>query len=215
MAALDTFLARLLPRALGCADPVARQALLDTAIDFCEGTHVVQVVTDPMAAVINQPDYTPVLSAGTSVVSVKKAWFGSQPLYPASDEMIANVLAYDTVADATRAVGTPFNYFWHEEKVWVYPLPEANKALALTFRVAIKPTHTATTIPDELLINWREAIVDGALERVLGMRGTNHYDPKEADLAGGRYQGAVNRAKAMGRVGRAGGELTVRMRPFA
>lgn len=201
---------------MGCEDPVARQALLDTAIDFCETTGVAQVVTDPLAAVANQPNYTPVLPAGQTVVAVRRAWYGAAALDPVADDEIASVLAYHATAlNDTAPRGTPREYYWHESEVWVHPVPEASVGLAFTFRIAVKPTTDATTIPDELLVNWREAVVDGALSRVLGMRGTIHYDPAESDRAAGRYALAKNRARIAARGGRASGELSVRMRPFA
>ena len=215
MAALDTFLARLLPRAMGCADPVARQALIDATIEFCEETHAVQVVCDPVTVTINVPNYTPVLPAGQAVVNITKAWYGATPLNPVADEAIRNALAYYVqVGDTLAAKGAPQEYFWHEEQLWVYPIPDATKLLGLTMRVAVKPKHDATAIPEELLINWREAIVDGGLSRTLGMRGTVHYDPVESSKAETRFRHAISRAKATARTGRSGGELSVRMRPF-
>lgn len=218
MAALTTFLSRLVPRAMGVADPVARQALIDSAIEFCERTHIVKVVTDPVNAVAGQPNYAPVLDAELAVVALSRAWYLDTPIGPVADDDIRSPLAYFADVgngEVEAGTGDPSVSFWYDNEVWVYPRPAENKAEALTFKLAVKPAITATTVPDELLNNWREAIVDGALGRVLDMRGTNHYDPQAALKAADRFNTAVGRAKLLARTGRARGEQRVTMRPFA
>ena len=218
MAALDTFLARLLPRAMGAEDPVARQALVDAAIDFCERTLVVQQVLTPINVVAAQASYTLSLSTDLAVAQVRRAWYLGAPLGPVADDSIGSPLAYlSDVGDGEveAETGPPSVCLWHENKLRLYPIPTENKTEGLVVRVAVKPTTDAAALPDELLTHWREAIVHGALERVLNMRGSAHYDPQAADRSGTQFAAAVAKAKAMARTGRVPGELSVTMRPFA
>lgn len=215
MASLDTFLARVLPRATGCEEPVARQAILDAAVEFCEETHVAQLVLDPFAATVSTPNYALALPVGTAIVQIEKAWYKTVPLNRAADALINNVLAYHDVAGTTRETGEPRDCFWHNNEFWVYPTPAATVAGALTVRASIKPADDATEVPDVLLTSWRDAVVAGALERVLGMRGTVHYDPAEAGKYAGKFRQAIADGRIRANTGEATSELSVRMRPFA
>lgn len=216
MASLDTFLARLTPRAMGVADPIARQALIDTAVEFCQETLVVQQVLPAFDTVAEQRNYPLTLDTGLAVASLRKAWYCGRPLAIPADDNVSTPLAYmAATGDAEAPLNDPTDALWHDEELYVFPVPEQAVTDALVVRVALKPTHDATAVPDVLLADWREAIVDGALYRVLGMRGTIHYDPAESDRAQARYRHQINRASAQARTGKQAGDLTVRMRPFA
>ena len=153
-----------------------------------------------------------------AVAQVRRAWYLGTPLGPVADDSIGSPLAYlSDVGDGEveAETGPPSVCLWHENKLRLYPIPAENKTEGLVVRVAVKPTTDAAALPDELLTHWREAIVHGALERVLNMRGSAHYDPQAADRSGTQFAAAVAKAKAMARTGRVPGELSVTMRPFA
>lgn len=70
------------------------------------------------------------------------------------------------------------------------------------------------SLPDALLA-WVDTIVDGAQARLLGMRGTNHYDPQEAANANRRFYLGVAQQNVESRVGPTMAGLRVKQRPFA
>jgi hypothetical protein len=219
MSLLDAFLPRLMPQVMGCSEPLAVQALLDSAIEFCEETNIVQVVTDPspMAEGVSQYDID--LPSQTEVARVLKVWSGARVLTQIEPVTAENLLLYNSPVGAAVAVlGAPLSAVVEESgTVTVYPTPDSVTAAneMLSFRVAVKPTRSATSVPDELYKSWAEAVVSGALFRLASMNGQTFSSDKVAKAGFERYRYFVNRAHIEANRGRLAGPLGVRNRPLA
>src|SRR5574343_1749686 len=72
---LESFLPRMLPNAVGCTEPLALQALLDSAIEFCHRSVVVTATLDPMVVQADVSTYPLDLPAGTAVEHVLRVWY--------------------------------------------------------------------------------------------------------------------------------------------
>ena len=217
MQLLDVFLSRLLPQVQGCPDPLALQVLLDSAIEFCEKTSIVQVTSAPQTATVNVASYTITVPAQQAVAVTLKAWFGSTPLAPAPADAVSSILAYVASAGTdTVQTGTPRVFYELSPGViGVYPVPDATTALAISARVATKPTRTATQVDDVLFNDWAEAIVAGAALRLHRTAGSPFYSQSAGDLALAKFWGFVSKATGTALRGRVRASLSVLGRPFA
>lgn len=212
-------MSRLLTRVPGCPDPTAEQALLDTAIEFCEETQVLRLVSGPTPMTAGQRTYDLDVPAGHEVSRVLQVWCGARRLALAPAAMVSNALMYtEDVGDEQAPTGTPTAAHVTEPfTITLYPTPDAHAAAdrRLTAIVALKPSRTATSLADELFNDWAEGLVHGALYRLTSMPGTTYANGGVAADSFSRYRLAINRARIEANRGRVGSPISVRATPFA
>lgn len=210
---LDVFLPRLLPSVPGCPDPLARQAILDSAIEFCEETGVVQFTTDPQYTT-NVAVYEVDVPTGQKVSVVQRAWYGKTELRPTLSSMTNNVDAY--TAEASDPHAAPHSFLEYAPgEVTLYPTPGTLAVELLTFRVTTKPSRDATQVEDVLFQDWAEPIVAGALRRLHATPDTPFFSDTHAMRRAAEFQLGVSRARAEAQRGRIRGSMTVTHRAFA
>ncbi len=219
MQSLDVFMSRLLPLVPGCPYPTAEQALRDSAIEFCEETHVVQVVTDPVSLVPDVQIYDLDIPSQTEVSRVIKVWSGTRILTQVEPVLVDSPLLYNNpVGGEYAATGNPRVVTVSQEgTVTLYPTPDTRAAAneLLTARVAIRPTRAATQVHDTLYTSWAEAVVAGAAFRLAGIPGAAFSDSALVTESHSRFRYFINRARIEANRGRLVGPAAVRMKPFA
>lgn len=216
MKALDLFLPRLMPWVSSCPEPLAKQALVDAAIEFCEETHLVKVTSGPQNSVAGTCNYALTMPADQNCASVQKAWYGTAPLDPAPEAEIENILAYvNGVGSTPRAQGTP-RWFYEiaPNTIGLYPVPQASEPLMISARVATKPTRNATSLDDALFDDWIEAVCFGARQRLHAMPDQMFSSDTKASQAEARFRFFIHRAKAVSIRGRVSGSLSIRLNRF-
>ena len=216
MQSLDLFLSRTLPFVPGCPDPLARQALVDSAIEFCEETTISKYTSEPQAVTAGVGIYELDLPAQQSVVATHKAWFGTQRLTPVPAEQIDSILAYVSSAGSDIALRADPTLFYESSPgvIGVYPVPSASAAATLSARISTKPIRTATALEDILYTDWADAVVAGAIYRLASMPGQSFTDPKVAITAASTFWGRVNKATDISLRGRIRSSISVRSNPF-
>ena len=217
MQTLDAFLSRLLPLVPGCAHPVALQALVDSAIEFCEKSQVIQLTTAAVNAVAGTFNYTIVLPADTNVSQVLRVWYGNAEMGLPAQHDVNSPLAYNPVAgDATREVGTPrMAFIVDPTTITLYPTPRVDLTSAVTVRVATKPSRSATTLADLLLEDWVEGVVAGAAYRLAASPSEAYSSDSNAMKYASMYRYHLGCARIEANKGRVRGDMTVTQRPFA
>lgn len=216
MKALDVFMSRLMPWVSGCPDPLARQALVDSAIEFCEETGVTLSISDPQDVYAGTGTYTLYVPTGQGVVVTKKVWFGTAQLVPATTTEVDSVLAYvASTAGATPNTGTPSSFFEISPGViGLYPIPDTDTPQSLTAQFASKPSRSATSVEDILFEDWVEAVIAGARKRLHSMPAQFYSDDGKAAEQERVFRYYVNRAKGVATRGRVQGSMTVKHREF-
>lgn len=213
MVNLDVFLSRLLPSVPGCSEPLALQALRDTAIDFCDKTHVVRVVTAASALVAGQLNYQVGVPASQRLARIHKAWLGDTELAYAPPTLVSALRAY---RDTTAPAGQRPRFFRESAtgEVAVFPMPGAGVTEELTFLVATMPSRSALEVDEVLYEDWAEAIVAGARARLHAVPDTP-FSSDSASLTQQReYTQRVSRAAAEVIHGRGQGSTSVQPRAF-
>jgi hypothetical protein len=212
---LDVFLPRLLPSVTGCPVPLARQALIDSAIEFCEESGVVRGTTDPVTMIAGVATYDIDLPADLLTVQVLRAWYGTRELTPAPDSLITAVGAY--IPDPNSGLGQEPIYFMASSptEVTLYPAPGAGATDKLVLRVSTKPTRAAALVENLLYEDWAETLVAGALRRLHGTPDTPFFSDGAAARQNALFQFGIVRARAESLRGRVRSSLAVVGRAFA
>lgn len=216
MKSLDLFLPYVQPYVMGCPDSAARQAIVDSAIEFCERTQIIQQTLDPMSTEAGIGEYELDLPTRQELVQVKRAWFKGSEMDPVAVEAVRNALAWRDVIPGVQAEsGSPREFYTADRgAIGLYPRPTTTEADTLTVRAALKPSRSVTQLDDSLYEDWVEVIAAGALKRLHATRGQPYTDQAAASAAAAVFLEGANRAKYVATYGRARGELSVQMRPF-
>lgn len=219
MQSLDVFLSRLRPLVPGCPEPTAVQALLDSAIEFCDETVAITTVTEPSALRAGAASYDLDLPPQTELTRVVRAWSGKRKLKLTQGVKVDTPLVYyNPAGEFTAPEGPPtIATITETGVVTLYPTPDAATAAKelLTVKLATRPTRTATQVDDALYSAWAEAIVAGAMYRLAGMPGTSFSDEVQSVKAHTRYRYFINRARVEANRTSLGGAVAVRSTPFA
>lgn len=158
------FIPQLLVDAPECPDATARQAIVASAIELCRDGLAWVVVQDPVALIDGQPEYDIEAPDDAVPFAVLDAWLPQGRMVSKTMGEIA-LLVPDWRA-ATAATPSYYNNLPGSLAVRLFPIPmNANRA-QLTLRVAFAPVFAATTLPDALVNDHNEVILNGARARL-------------------------------------------------
>jgi hypothetical protein len=207
---IDTFLPHILPDVAGCPRFTALQAVIESAIAFCEESHAWKETLPLIALVDDQHSYAPVLPAGSRVILVTEVWAADRELHPATMSEIT-----DLYPDWQTAQGTPRHYNQQDwQQFRVYPIPKDQVSASLTVRAALAPTRAATTLPDFMADRHFQGIVSGALKRLMLKPGQAWSNPTLAAYYENEFRLACANAKTAIFHDRVQGSARVRPRRF-
>lgn len=207
MQPLDNFLPRLIPWVTGCPVPLAHQALIRSAAQFCEETNVIRTPVEPIDIVAGEAVYDIDLGMDLEPCRIMLAWLGDKPLrLPTADNHLPLNLPD---GEPTHARSTELN------TVTLYPTPDDKVTDKLLLTVATRPKVSARQLDDALFDRWSEGIVAGAIEILVSMPGQPFSDMGQATNASGRFWRAVNRARIEARRGSSSATVRVRNNPLA
>lgn len=217
MTPIETFLPYVLPYVPGCPDFTATLALRDAAAEFCQQTLVVRITTAPIPVADKVQTYSLPIPAHLEIAKIVKVSYGKENLHLASSSNgdIPESMIHPLMP-GVAPYGTPTHAMMRDYgQLTLLPVPDKSQTDMLIARIAVKPSTSASELPDELFRDWREAIAAGALTRLAGMQGFPFTSPSvEAD------QRVVfsywrNRARIEATTDKVQGAVTVRMNPLA
>lgn len=210
MISVSEFLPRLMPHVIGCSEPQALQALVDSAIQFCERSLILTTTLDPDNIKTTQGVYDIDLPSGYAVAQVIKAWADGNQLTPAPTYQVDNLQTLP---------GNPRYFFTslldESYVINLFPIPDKDVANGLVLQVALKPTRNATRVSSVLFNDYADAIVDGAIGLICMLPGQSYSDPAKAAAYGALARMKAGMARADSVHGRAQSSVSVKMRPFA
>lgn len=170
MATWSDFFEYVIPDVPGCPAITAELAIKNAVIEFCEKSLILQEDHDPVTVAKGIIDYDlePPL-AQTLVVKIMKMFYREYPMDPISPDEVLSASLYNRLyPDARPEEGPPKLYTQKNARTFtVYPVPKETERLAITMRVALKPTRAATQVDDIILEEYAETIANGALSRLL------------------------------------------------
>ena len=209
MVPVSSFLSRLLPYVIGCPEPLAQQALVDAAIEFCDHTLIVTTDLDPVSVVKGVRQYEMELPAQTGLSQVLRVWMDGTMLGPVPSTEVQSV-------DAPE--GTPLYYYTRDRdevlNLTLYPSPDKDIPNGLIVRVATRPTRTATQLHSALFNEWVDVIVESALARLYDTPGQVFSNEAKAVVLWQKVRAKTNVARMEAYRGRTVSSLSVQMRSF-
>lgn len=161
---ISDFIPRLLVDAPECPDETARQAIVASAMELCKDAFVWNAIGDPIPLIDGIADYDIESPDDGRPVGVMQAWLPSRRLTPKTLADLGSSMADWTSAQSSEPVY--FNNVAGNAVVRVFPTPMNANRVPLTLRVAFAPTRDATTLDDDLVDEWDEAILQGARARL-------------------------------------------------
>ncbi len=161
-----------------------KEAVREAAIEFCARSKLVTESLD-FDTVVDQEAY-PLAPAGGLFSEVQKV--------VDSDDGQLNQLTipeYDEKADDSN---DPIDYVYVGNALKLWPTPSAIETHTATGIIRPADTgDTATTIPDELFTNWRQAIGHGA-KYIIHSQYDDYLDPKKASFNYDQFEIGIFRA---------------------
>ena len=210
MISVDEFLPYVLPDCQGCSDVGAQSAVISAAIDFCRRSLILQRDHDPISVRSYHADYDLEPPDQMLVAKVMKAWFRRMVIVPVAPDDMDDPGAYNP---AIASTGPPSHYIMKDERtLTLWPMPIADEANALTLRVALRPTRSATFLEDALFEDWVDVIAAGAKAALQSTPGKGYTNPAQAKYNDDLFKAGTNRAMVEANKGHTRANLSVRQR---
>ena len=149
----------VMPDLPGCPFAAVNSALRQSAIVFCEQSLAWKEEHPPIAVMAETAEYAFIPPAGAAVHAITYARFNGKEIRSHTGE------PNPVPADWRNQTGTPQYVLGGITLLRLVPEPDT--AGTLTMTVALKPSPSAEGIDEGLFNEYREAIVHGALARLM------------------------------------------------
>ena len=187
---LSDFLPQILPHVPGCIDQLARDAVRNAAIIFCERSKAYRLELDPMQVEAGISDYEFDVPDDTVVHEVLRVVIDGTPIDPKSPAQ----LDIERPGWQTET-GTPFAYYLKDfrRKLRLVLMPDASIADGLLIEAALKPSKTALKFEQGFFEEYFDDVAYGALANLLSMPGKEWTNTGKADQNLARFNAAIGK----------------------
>ena len=209
----EDFYDEVLPYVPGCTPALAKVAIRNAVIDFCEGSLILQRDHDPVTVLQNTIDYDFEPPTGYLVTKLMKAWYKGVELQPVAPDEVPSVQLYNArYPDAVKSVNDPQVITQKDERTYaIFPFPKETAAAALTMRVALKPTRASTTIEDVIYEDYAEVMGHGAKYRLMSSPNKPYSDGNGAGASRAFFEEGINTARQRATRGYVRSDLRVKL----
>lgn len=208
MAAISTLRLYIEPEVPGCLNRLIDRAIVQAAREFCNRTRIWKEGSSVSVAVtgVNVPFDVPV--SDSEIITVDYLLHNGIELIPITEFELS---AADPYWRNDESI-TPTHYVTkiNEKEALLYPKLTAGVSDTVTYEVTLRPSMDATELPDFMTQDFLDAIIDGALERLLNMRKMPWADPEEAARRGTMFKREIYRAKHIVQIGLSTTDQSVR-----
>lgn len=183
------------------SDPVTRNAIKRTVIEFCAGSWIWKMLQDPLSVRAGTNTYDLEPDTGTDVSTVIAVELDGLPLKPRDIAWLnAEIPRWKTVSGSVK-------YFTQldTETLILAPLPDVTMSNGLTITLALQPNQKSTGFPSWIYNQFIYAIVDGAVARLMLMPNKGWTDTAAGLDRRAKFESAMANAKntAVSALGRA------------
>lgn len=214
MVKLEKFYPYVLPFAEGASEPMVEQYLLDTAIDFCSKTLIVQEDLDPLTMIPGIVEYELDMPPQQKIHMLMRAFHASRPIDIVTADMAHSHPAHFGnwfYAGASVPEGTPSAIFQKNERsLLVNRAPHAIEPIIITISAALKPSRSATQLADILFDDYANTLALGAAAKMLLLPGKAFSNPQLAVAYQTQYEQARSLAHLRAATSFGRGETRVR-----
>lgn len=176
------------------SNPVTEAAIRRASIDFCAGSRIWQVRTDPMTVFAGEGVVDIDVPNGADVAEVLDAALHGAPL---DKKTVAWLNA--TMPGWRTETAVPRFYTQMElDQVMLAPAPNARGLQALVLTVAFQPSASAEGLPAWIARQYHDALVDGTLARLMNMNAKPWTDKSEGMARRSSFETAMTAARLDG-----------------
>ena len=204
MAAYSSLVKEVLPYVPLCPDSLVEQNIRSAAIEFCERSKAYILDMDPFNTTAGVYEYDFDVPTGTEVHQVLYMTEDGNDMDPISPRSLE--LNYPDWRDRT---GNPHVYLQKTSTTfWVVPVPSGSKQIIAS--VALKPTRTSNNLDTNITNQYRDAIIYGALYRLLRIPNREWTDVGAAREYLAQFNTEITQAELRARGGDLGVKRTVK-----
>jgi hypothetical protein len=191
----ETLLPDILPMVAGCSDTLVEKHVRAAVIELCERASVYQAELDPITTVGNIYEYDLEAPNGTAVQKILWITHEGKDLEP-----LTSTLLEQRVPKWREGNGVPEFYVQQGSSlVWLAPIPTATSVSSTIVRAVLKPTHTSTACDNDVMNDYRDTIINGALFRLLRIPNQDWTDLSSAGIYGNLFSQGVEAAERRAR----------------
>ena len=192
MQSYDSLVRDIILYAAHCPEPIATHAAKMTVIDFCRRTHWWKVTSDPVDLTAGEPNYFVEVPNGTEPISVVAVWYNNRPLWP----MGFSTRNRFQFTNLSSQKGTPQAFTQDTlPELTLLPTPQFAETNALVMTVAVQPKRSADSADRDMMERYFDALVWGALSRVLSIPNQPFTSLDNAAIREKQYREEVTKAK--------------------
>jgi hypothetical protein len=187
----------VIPVVPDCPDSLIERNIRAAVIEFCEKTGIYQVELDPITTVANIYEYDLEPPSGTVVHKIMASVHEGVSLEAISNELLEQ---RKPKWRASSNAGTPEYYVKQGTSlVWLVPTPSQTSVSSTIIRAQLKPTTTSNGCDREIMSDYRDTIINGALFRLLRTPGQIWTDYTGAQVFGSLFSQGVTEAERTAR----------------
>jgi len=190
---LEALFPYILPDVPGAPDVTVKQALINSAIEFCTLTHVWDEIQDPLPLVDGQADYDVDSPNGGRVLTVKNVWALNRELRPVTMNELVQLIP--NWQEATGSMPAYYNTPGDLGSITVYPIPVGANGATITIRAVYTPSLNAVLLPDPLINRYLEPLMSGAKARLMLTPGKGWSNPQLGAYHQQQFDDGVLKAK--------------------
>ena len=219
---IETLIPRIRREAPNCPKVIALDEIRNTLIDFCINTDIYMQDLTPfvVAPNINQYDSSDLdVPNGTElnhIIDIFRTNSDSSASQTSQKKLIPLKARAQIGSQSIFSVYGKGRVEYYAQKdqetILVAPTPETTETLYALY--SLKPTNTATSIPNIIINEYQEVIVHGALYRLQMMKDSPWSDIQAADLNKRMYDKGEALAVRKTKYGGVGAPLTVKYQEF-
>ena len=204
MATYTSLVKEILPYVPLCPDALVEQHIRAATIEFCERSKAYILDMDPFNTTSGVYEYDFDIPVATEVHQVLYMTHDGNDMDPISPRSLE--LNYPGWRNRT---GSPHVYLQKSSSLfWIVPVPSGSKEVIVS--VALKPTRTSNNIDSTISNQYRDAIIYGALYRLLRMPGREWTDVGAAREYLAQFNNEITQAELRARGGDLGVKRTVK-----
>lgn len=204
---------RILPYVNGCPEPMVDQAIVDACTEFAEQSQVLFSVEYPIPLVDGRSTYYIYPDGSVEVDLIRHVTCGSRELIPVSSTSALND-QLPTWGTTKSSEPTHYSTFGEAGSLTVYPEPLNSSGQSLVVVASWSPSFDAKSIPDELVTKYALGVIEGVKAKLMLMPDKKWTNIQLSAICQGKFDAAINEARARAIHGKAAGTITVRPRRF-
>ena len=179
----------------GCPDTLIENNIRAAVVELCDKASVYQAELDPVTTVSGLFEYDLEPPSGTSVRKILWATHKGKDLEPTTTTLLEQRLP-----KWREDSGVPEYFIQQNSATFILaPIPSVTIVGSTIVRAVLRPTHTSTSCDNDVMNDYRDTIINGALFRLLRIPNKDWSDMKGAAVYGELFSRGVDDAERRAR----------------